>query len=132
MKIVKLKTRVFECEGDKGGGKVSVKHLEPGEVFDIVDAVMSQRVEYIKDKDGQLIPTFISENNPGHDREETMVKAIAGWENFYDEDDNVLECTDENKIIALRKIEGFAGFIARCRMKLAVDVLEEQRAQRKN
>lgn len=132
MKIVKSKTRIFECEGDKGGGKVSIKHLEPGEISDIIDDVMSQRVEYTKGKDGQLMPTFISENNPRRDREETMVKTIVGWENFYDENNNVLECTDENKIIALRKIEGFAEFIAKCRIKLTVDVLEEQRAQRKN
>ena len=46
MRIKKQVTRWFEVEQDPDKSKLLIKHLLPGEITDIMDAVVKQKVTY--------------------------------------------------------------------------------------
>ena len=133
MRITKPKDRWFPCLDDPDNGKVLIRHLSPGEVQDIFDKTMPQKIEYEKEDDSEdLIPAISIEPDRTADRELTLKACIVDWENFFDEKGEALECTHENIVRACREIEGFSIFVAQCRKRLEKDIKSEQEDQEKN
>ena len=134
MRIKRPTERWFPMVGDPDNGKVLIKHLTPGDVQDISDKSMPK--EYVYDVDpevkGKLIPKMTIGMNTNLQREMTFSKCIKGWENFFDEDGNVLECTPENVVRASREIEGFNEFITKCQKELEEAIKKERTVQEKN
>ena len=134
MRIKRPTERWFPMVGDPDDGKVLIKHLIPGEVQDISEKSMPK--EYVYDVDpevkGKLIPKMTIGMNTNLQREMTFSKCIKGWENFFDEAGDVLECTPENIIRASREIDGFNEFITDCQNTLEEEIKNERTVQEKN
>jgi hypothetical protein len=132
MRIKRPEERWFQCVDDPDEGSVLIKHLSPGEIQDITDATMPQKIEYSPDEKGNMVPEFSITPDRKIERESIMTSAIKDWKNFFDENGNPIECTKENIIRASREIYGFNEFIAECRKILADDVANEMAGQEKN
>ena len=132
MRIKRPTERWFPMVGDPDNSKVLIKHLTPGDVQDIADESMPKKYEYDADADGKLIPKMTVGMNTTVQREMTFKACIKGWENFFDEDGGVLECTPGNIVRASREIEGFNEFITKCQKTLADDISKELKVQEKN
>ena len=107
MRIKKQAERWFDIPNDPDEGQILVKHLNPGEITDIMDEVFTQTIVYKADGDQEPQPEFMQETNRRKDREKTLMAAVVGWKKFYDQEGKVLKCTPENVIRASREIEGF-------------------------
>jgi hypothetical protein len=132
MRIRRPLERWFPCVDDPDEGEVLIKHLSPGELQDIEDEEMPQRINYEPDDKGNMIPQFSIAPDRKHARERRLVLSVKGWRNFFDEDGNPIEHSDENVIRASREIDGFNEFVADCRKKLAEDVKKDEAGQEKN
>ena len=132
MRIKRPTERWFPMVGDPDNGTVLIKHLTPGDVQDISDESMPKKYEYDADADGKLIPKMTVGVNTTVQREMTFKACVVGWENFFDEEGNVLECTPGNIIRASREIDGFNEFISECQKTLADDIKKEATVQEKN
>lgn len=132
MRIKKQTERWFEVEGDPDKARILIKHLNPGEVSDIMDGVFRQTIVY-KNVDGgkDLQPEFTQETDKRKDREMTLTAAVAGWENFFDRDDKPLKCTPANVIRASREIEGFNDLVTDFRKRLSEDLQKEEAKEEK-
>jgi len=132
MRIRKQTSRWFECVDDPDEGRISIRHIEPGERQDIIDKTMPQRIDYEENDDGDMIPVFSTKQDRKLDRELTMMACVEAWENFFDESGNQLECTHENILRAVSSIEGLFEFVAKCREILTAEIKKEQEVQEKN
>ena len=132
MRIKRPTERWFPMVGDPDGARVLIKHLTPGEVQDISETAMPKQYQYDADEDGKLIPKMTVGMNTTLQREMTFRVCIKSWENFFDEDGNVLECTPENIIRASREIDGFNEFITDCQKTLEEEIKNERTVQEKN
>jgi len=131
MRITKPRERWFPVPGDPDEAQVKIKHLLPGEIQEIVDAAMVQEVEY-RQHGEEMRPILRQINDQRKDREKTMLAAVRGWKNFYDEKDKPLQFSEPNVLRAMREIDGFIDFVGECREKIANDVEAEREAQEKN
>ena len=118
--------------GDPDEGEVKIKHLSPGERQDIFDKVFLQEIEYETGEQGKMIPKMKQVTDRKKDREQTLVRAVKDWKNFFDEDGKPLECNEKNIIRASREIEGFAEFVAECRQTMDEHIFEEEKELEKN
>ena len=132
MRISKPKERWFKMPGDPDEGEVKIKHLSPGERQDIFDKVFLQEIEYETGEQGKMIPKMKQVTDRKTDREQTLVRAVKDWKNFFDEDGKPLECNEKNIIRASREIEGFAEFVAECRQTMDEHIFEEEKELEKN
>ena len=129
MRIQKKIERWFEFENDPDGGKVLIEHLTDGEIRDIVAEVGQTRIEY---RQGESEPVVVSSPNSIRREEKILCRAVKDWENHYDEDGNLMDCTDENKIRAMQRAEGFYESVCEFRERLAADVKKERERLEKN
>lgn len=129
MRIRKPVERWFPVDEDEDQAEILVVHLSPGDVADILDETTSHRYEYSQ-SEGE--PKVVTTTDSKRDRELTIVKVIKDWKSFYDLDGQPLVCTDDNKIRAVREVEGFAEFVNDCRAKLSKDIKKEKEDQEKN
>ncbi len=132
MRIKKATERWFPCVDDPDGGKVLIRHLSPGERQDVSDKSMPSRIDYEADGDGNMKPIFSIEPNRTTERDLIYQKSIVGWEEFFDEDGEQLDYTQDNVLRAIREIEGFSEFIDECRRTLESDIKAEIEGQEKN
>jgi len=132
VRITRPTERWFPMVGDPDNARVLIKHLTPGDVQDISEESMPKKYEYDADEDGKLVPRMTVGMNTVLQREMTFKACIKGWENFFDEDGNVLECTPENVVRASREIEGFNEFITDCQKTLEEEIKAERTVQEKN
>jgi hypothetical protein len=137
MRISKTVERKFFVPKDPDGAWVMIKHLKPGEIQDIMDDVMVQEISY-REVDGKLVPKMTQTNDRRKDRERTVLEAVTGWGNFYDEPQGKakkgqpLVFSEANVLRAIKEIDGFTEFVAECRATLAKDIASEYEAQEKN
>ena len=131
MRISKKVERWFPAPEDPDKSEHLIRNLLPGEEEDIYIENSSQETKYIK-KGDELEPEVYQKSNLNLISQIIRVKAIADWKNMYDENGNVLKCTTENKIRALREIEGYKEFIDKCRAKLKADIKDEKAVLEKN
>lgn len=133
MRISKPIERWFDVPDDPDGARLKIRHLSPGEVADIVDQAVEQKIIYAQTEDGKMVPTYSSTTNRGLDRTMTMQKAVVDWENMFEADGKTkMECTPENVLRASREIGGFVAYVGQFRAKLAEDIDNEKETQRKN
>ena len=132
MRITKPIERWFDVPNDSDKARIKVKRLLPGELTDIFDEVFDQNVSYKKNEKGELEPVFSQSTDKKKDRELTLTKAVVGWENFFDKEDQPLRCNEENILRASREIEGFNTLVTELREKLAEDITQERKDQAKN
>ena len=125
MRIKKQVERWFEIPNDPDEGQILIKHLNPGEITDIMDEVFTQTIVYKKDGDQDPQPEFIQETDKRKDREKTLVLSVVNWKKFYDQEGKALKCTPENVIRASREIEGFNNLVTGFRERLADDIQKE-------
>ena len=131
MRIKKQEERWFEVEGDPDGARIKIKHLNPGEITDIMDSVFKQTIVYRTHGD-EMRPEFTQETDKRKDREMTLTASVVGWENFFDRNDKPLKCTPENVIRASREIEGFNDLVTEFRNRLAKDIMAEDVKEEKD
>lgn len=133
MRISKVIERWFDIEGDPDKARLKIKHLTPGEIQDIFDKVFVQKVDYKKTgKKGKLEPTFSQNTDKKLDRELTLSSVVVGWENFFDRESKIMECTPENVILVSREVDGFSELVNEFRETLSEDIKEERENQKKN
>lgn len=132
MRITKPIERWFDVPNDSDKARIKVRQLLPGELTDIFDEVFVQNVNYKKNEKGELEPVFSQATDKKKDRELTLTKAVIDWENFFDKEDQPLECNEENILRASREIEGFNILVTELREKLAEDITQERKGQAKN
>jgi len=132
MRIKKQIERWFEIPNDPDEGQILIKHLNPGEVSDIMDETFKQTIVYkADDLDQDAKPEIIQEADRRKDREKTLTAAVVGWKKFYDQEGKPLKCTPENVIRASREIEGFDALVREFRDRLAEDLQEEAAKEEK-
>ncbi len=132
MRIKKTEQRWFDVPNDPDKARVKVKHLSPQEFNSIVDEAFTEDITYQKDEKGKMQQSITQDKNKEKLRELPITLSVMEWENFYDSDDKLMECTEENKIVACREMEGFIEFVTECKEKLAEDINAEKKAQIKN
>jgi len=132
MRIIKTTERWFDVPDDPDRGRLKIKHLTPGETSDIFDKVFTQEIRYKKGAKGKFEPAISHNTDKKLDRELTLTKSIVDWENFFDKDNNPMECTPENIIKAGREIDGFNDLVTELRETLAEDIKKEREDQTKN
>jgi hypothetical protein len=137
MRLQKLTKAWFDLPNDPDGAKFEIKHLLAGEIAEIIEKTHNQRFEFRKNEDGDLKPVPIIENNKTLERELTVVAVITDWENHFDENGKILDCTDENKLRTCKELSEedfkiFLDFITDCRQKLSETVKNQAEAERKN
>lgn len=133
MRIMKPVERWFPTPKDPDKSEVLIRHLLPGELLDTINEASNQETRYvIQEGEADLRPEMISRSKPGEIQRRQYLMAVRDWKNFFDESGSPMECTDENKVRAMRSIEGFIDFVSECRRKLAVDVERERVALEKN
>ncbi len=126
MRIKKQIERWFEVPNDPDEAQILVKHLNPGEITDIMDEVFKQTIVYKSDGEQEPQPEFIQETDKRKDREKTLISSVIGWKKFYDQEGKELKCTPENVIKASREIEGFNSLVTDFRNRLATDIQKEE------
>jgi hypothetical protein len=122
MRIKKQIERWFEVPDDPDKAQIQIKHLNPGEVADIMDGVFKQTIVYRTDDDGDSQPELTQETDKRKDREMTLTASVVNWKKFFDRDGNKLKCTPENVIRASREIEGFDALVTEFRNRLAQNI----------
>lgn len=135
MRIARPKERWFKVPNDADMAAVKIKQLSPGERQDIIDKAFDQKIIYRPDKDnpGKMVPIMSQKTNTRYDREETIVKSIVNWKNFFERDGKTtLPCTRANIIRAIREIDGFAGMVTDFRTQLDNDIEAEEKDLEKN
>jgi len=133
MRLKKQVSRWFEVPNDPDRSQLLIKHLEPGEIADILDSVLRQRVTY-RQVEGQekLQPDFEQTTNTKADREKTIQAAVRDWKNLFDEDGKPLEFNSENLLTASRRITGFNELVKTFRAQLAADIAREEEEEKKD
>ena len=127
MRIKKQIERWFEIPNDPDEGQILIKHLNPGEISDIMDETFKQTIVYkADDADEDAKPEITQEADRRKDREKTLTAAVAGWKKFYDQEGKPLKCTPENVIRASREIEGFDALVRGFRDRLTKDLQKEE------
>ena len=109
MRIQKPTERWFAVPGDPDGAEIKIKTLTPKERFDIYDAAFKQELSY---GPGEERPRIHQITDKAADRLQTAQAAVVDWKNVFDRDDQPLECTPENVVVAVEGIEGFMAFIS--------------------
>ena len=134
MRISKITDRWFDIPNDPDNGRIKIHHLTPGELTDISDKAYTQDVVYkpVSGGKGKVEPIITQDVNSALNRELTLTTAIVGWENFFDRDDNPMDCTPDNIMRCSREIDGFDDLVKEFRDKLAEDIAAEKEEQRKN
>ena len=132
MRIKKQEERWFEIPGDEDKAQILIKHLNPGEIADIMDGVFKQTIVYKTDGDGDAQPEFTQSTDKKKDREQTLTSSVKDWKKFYDQAGKVLKCTPKNIIRASREIEGFDDLVTEFRRRLAADIAQEQAEETKD
>ena len=132
MRITKPKERWFDVPDDEDNGKVLVRQIPPGERHKILDKAFQQKIEYRPGEDGKLSPVMNQTTDRKFDREQTVLKSVLDWENFFDLDGTKLSCNPENVLKAICDIEGFVEFVNECREKLEGDLVKEELVLEKN
>ena len=132
MRIVKSVERWFNIPNDPDGGKLLIKHLTPGEAADIIDQVFVQKIDYKQNDKGKFEPLFTQNLDKTKDRELPVIKSVKGWENFFDDNDKVLEFNEENVLKASREITGFNELVTEFREILSKEIEKEKEVQIKN
>lgn len=133
MRINKTIERWFPAPDDPDKSEHKIKHLTPGEVLDTVTGATTQETTYLQDEDGgDLVPEMKSHIEPGAIQKDQFLRALRDWKNMFDDEGAPMECTEENKIRAMRDIDGYLPFVTECRERLAVDVEKEKEARIKN
>jgi len=133
MRISKPTTRKFMFDKDPDGASVTIRSLTPGERTDITDQVLTQEIEYRPgDSDGIGRPVFKQTSDKKKDRHETFKARIVSWEKHFDEDGNPMDCTPENIVLAMRKIEGWTETVNGYFEQMDKDLAAERKAQEKN
>ncbi len=131
MRIKKQVERWFEVENDPDKSKLLIKHLEPGEITDIMDSVVKQKVTYRDVGKEKAQPEFEQITDTKADREKTILATVKGWENIYDEAGEPLPFNEENILVATRRITGFHQIVNRFRHQLAADIAKEEAEEEK-
>lgn len=131
MRIPKTTERWFPVKEDKDKAETLIRHLENAEIADIAQAVMSRETRYEDDGAGGMRPV-IKQSGIYEQNKAIFCAALIGWKNVFDDNDKPIECTDENKIWAMRKIDGFVEHIDRSRARLAKDLSKEREKREKN
>jgi len=125
VRIKKQIERWFDIPKDPDEGQILIKHLNPGEISDIMDEVFKQTIVYKSDGDQEPQPLITQETDRRKDRELTLVASIINWKKFYDQEGKTLKCTPENVVRASREIEGFDAMVTDFRSRLAEDLQKE-------
>ena len=132
MRITKSVERWFPVPDDPDEGEVLIRHLKRGELMDISFETTKQETRYRLNDAQELEPEMTSRSDTRASQIAIFNAAVRNWKNFYDEDGNALTCTDENKVKAMREIDGLTEFVGECRDKLAADIDAEKKEQEKN
>ena len=132
MRIYKPIERWFPMPDDPDKSEHLIRHLTPGEILDTVNDATEQETKYTIDDSENLVPEILSHTKSGEIPKAQFMLALAGWKNMFDENGKDLKFNEENKIRAMREIEGYLAFVTDCRNTLAADVVKEAGARRKN
>ena len=132
MRITKPKERWFKVPEDEDNARVLIRQIPPGERHDIMDKAFKQSIEYHTNEEGALVPVMNQTTDRKLDREQTVLKSVSAWENFFDIDETLMPCTPENVLRAAREIDGFVEFVNESRQKLEKDITTEERELEKN
>lgn len=134
MRITKITDRWFDVPNDPDNGRIKIHHISPGELSDITDKAFSQDVIYkpVAGQEGKIEPVITQKSDQKLNRKLLLTTAVVAWENFYDRDDNPMECTPDNIMRCSREIDGFDDLIKEFRDRLAADIAKEKENQQKN
>jgi len=134
MRITKITDRWFDIPNDPDGGRIKIHHITPGELSDITDKAFSQDVIYkpVAGQNGKIEPIITQNSDAKLNRRLLLTTAVIDWENFFDRDDNPMECTPDNIMRCSGEIEGFDDIVKEFRDQLAADIAKEKEDQQKN
>lgn len=132
MRISKPIERWFPAPKDPDNSEHLIRHLTPGENEDVYSDFSNQETKYMLSDDKDMTPEVTQTADIGKISERLRVLSIVDWKNMFDEKEDTLECTEENKVRALREIEGYKEFIDECRKQLADDIKKENEVLEKN
>lgn len=107
-KITKELSTWFDYPDDPYNGKVHVRLVKEGELSSIRERTSEVKTQFVKEF--RQKETVFRLNGT---KEAIAIAAIIGWENFYNEKDEKLECTEGNiRIMCMES--GFLDFIDEC------------------
>ncbi|MFH2074371.1 MAG: hypothetical protein ABIJ57_03350 [Pseudomonadota bacterium] len=101
--------------------------------MDTINESSTQETRYkFKKGTDTLIPEMMSTSTPGEASRKQFLLAVVNWKKMFDEAGKPLECNEQNKLRAMREIEGYLEFVMECRNTLAADLKKEEEARAKN
>ncbi len=125
-KLIPVFTMWFDVPDDPLGGRLEIRHLQGGEIRDIVAKSTDLRMVYRQDGVEKH-----SRHDLSADGDMALCRTVVAWEKFFGEDDQPLSCTDSNKRL-FAKEEWFAEFVADCRRDVAEAFAKHQEKIAKN
>ncbi|NDV20825.1 hypothetical protein GO013_15550 [Pseudodesulfovibrio sp. JC047] len=128
-RIQTAKTGVFPFDD----AKVEIRAFMPGDRLEIEANTLDVKREYRPTEDGEFDGVIVANTDRLRDMEMTVIKRVVGWDDkMLDENDTPMKCTDENKIKAMRGMDGFYTFVEKYGKQLDADVRKEKELERKN
>lgn len=131
-KVARTHSRWFPVPNDQLNGKVHVRRLKEAEVQAIMDQVNDRKViDRGENTKGERQIEVELRTNTGQAAIKLAVACVLGWENFFDEKDQPLDCTPDNvRLFAME--DGFTAFLKNCREVLTKEAAEAEEEARKN
>lgn len=128
-RVKTAKTGVFPFED----GKIKLRGFLPGDRLEIEAKTLEVTREYRTKEDGEFDAVVVANSDRYRDMEMTVCKRVVSWdESFLDENGEVMDCTDANKIKAMIGMDGFFDFVEKHGKQLDTDMLKEKELERKN
>jgi hypothetical protein len=105
---------------DHEGSRICIRVLSSADLEKINKKTVKHRVEYRR---GQRLEYEKIDDKKRN--ELTWTHCIVDWEGIYDEEDKLIPCTDENKVLLMQHAPSFTSWVAD-----SLEALNEDGAQR--
>lgn len=93
-RVIQPVTMWFDLKNDPDGGRLEIQSLSPDQVAEIEDQVVTVRRYWDMETEREVPERRINTNQ---DKRLTFAAAVVGWENFFNEDGEPMDCTEANK-----------------------------------
>jgi hypothetical protein len=120
----------FDFIDDPDGGRVKMRQLKPSEEQSAWTEAFACLLEELPEADQQSAPFMARVSRKM--TEINTVKAVAEWENFFDENGEPLECNEDNILLVMHEIAGCYNTLVVFRNDLEEINDKAQEAQEKN
>ena len=112
---------------DHAGSRICLKVLSSAEMESINKKTSQTKIEYRRGQRFEVEKVDEKKRN-----ELTWSTAIVDWEGIFDENENELPCTDENKVLLMQNAPTFTSWVLESLEQISDDSIQRQEDAEKN